>query len=67
MSQTTVWHVQTAEPKLEAESLVGRGSQGNGTRVTVVVEEVRGGQTEDLKVVSRGSSMDETLWMRKRK
>jgi hypothetical protein len=49
----------------EVESLVGRipivqmGSQGTLTRAAVVLEEVSGGQTEDLKMVSGGLQ-----WMR---
>lgn len=37
------------------------GSQGNGPRAAVVLEEVRGGQTEDLETVSRASSVGERL------
>lgn len=66
MSQTFVWYNRTVDAKWRKKAWLGEsdgaeGSQGNGTRAAVVLEEVRGGQAEDVKTVSKGSSVGERL------
>lgn len=67
-SQAFVCHIQTVDAKWrqkawlgESQSCVQMGSWGNGSRAAVVLEEVTGGQTADLKTASRGSSVRERL------